>query len=175
MSSIQFTIHNRNIDTIEPFSYYSNTIIDPNYNSNTIIDPNYNLNNENEIQYYSNTIIDPNYSIRIINISNLLGEEYFNRLDEEYEYQTALEESNHDQELVRNENQILNMSSVKFKNVKTNDNTCTICCTQFENDDSVILLNCNHIFHKECINEWIHYKAECPLCKTSVNVTQKEN
>lgn len=166
MSSIQFTIHNRNIDTIEPFSYYSNTIIDTNYNSN----------NENEVQYYSNTIIEPNYSIRIINISNLLGDEYFNRLfEEEYEYQTALEESNNDQELVRNENQILNMSSVKFKNVKTKDNNCTICCTQFENNDSVILLNCNHIFHKECINEWIHYKAECPLCKTSVNVTQKEN
>lgn len=162
MSSIQFTIHNRNIDTIEPFS--------------TIINPNYNSNNENEVQYYSNTIIDPNYSIRIINISNLLGDEYFNRLfDEEYEYQTALEESNNDQELVRNENQTLNMSSVKFKNVKTKDNICTICCTQFENDDSIILLNCNHIFHKECINEWIHYKAECPLCKTSVNVIQKEN
>ena len=107
MSSIQFTIHNRNIDTIEPFSYYSNTIINPNYNSN----------NENEVQYYSNTIIDPNYSIRIINISNLLGDEYFNRIfDEEYEYQTALEESKiNDQELVRNENQTLNMSSVKFK------------------------------------------------------------
>ena len=169
MSSIQFTIHNRNIDTIEPFSYYTNSIINPYYNLNTI------NTNENEVQYYSNTIIDPNYSIRIINISNLLGDEYFNRFDEEYEYQTALEESNHDQELVRNENQILNMSSVKFKNVKTKDNTCTICCTEFENDDSVILLNCNHIFHKECINEWIHYKAECPLCKTSVNVTQKEN
>lgn len=45
---------------------------------------------------------------------------------------------------------------------------CPICIDDFENESSVILLTCKHIFHKNCINSWLRIKNSCPMCKISV-------
>ena len=42
---------------------------------------------------------------------------------------------------------------------------CSICQSDFELEESVGLLKCKHLFHKECIVEWCKYKNECPNCK----------
>lgn len=44
---------------------------------------------------------------------------------------------------------------------------CVICLEQINESDKVIL-KCNHIFHKECMNKWIMYNCyryPCPICK----------
>ena len=44
-------------------------------------------------------------------------------------------------------------------------NDCSICLEIFKNNESVISLPCNHIFHHECIQTWLKNSNNCPLCR----------
>ena len=45
---------------------------------------------------------------------------------------------------------------------------CTICLGQFENDEILTILPCNHGFHSECINNWLKdYSYKCPICRNA--------
>jgi len=49
-------------------------------------------------------------------------------------------------------------------------NSCSICCEDYNKDDDVAMSNnhqCNHVFHTECILEWLYNNEECPLCRTN--------
>ena len=54
--------------------------------------------------------------------------------------------------------------------ILTNDN-CPICLEAFTAKCEVVLLVCNHGYHKACILNWIkvHIDTYCPLCKTSIH------
>ena len=41
---------------------------------------------------------------------------------------------------------------------------CTICIEEFKNGETVRTLQCKHIFHKNCIDEWFEKKEVCPNC-----------
>ncbi|KAH9309757.1 hypothetical protein KI387_037668, partial [Taxus chinensis] len=46
---------------------------------------------------------------------------------------------------------------------------CPVCLTEFEKNEKLRALpNCNHRFHTECINMWLHSHITCPLCRTKV-------
>ena len=46
---------------------------------------------------------------------------------------------------------------------------CSICMEPFVNSDEILVLhNCSHVFHKECIGAWVETKqcdAKCPNCR----------
>ena len=44
---------------------------------------------------------------------------------------------------------------------------CSICLDDFEDGEQVRELRCNHIFHVQCIDEWLRTKDVCPLCNRS--------
>ena len=47
--------------------------------------------------------------------------------------------------------------------------SCVVCSDTFTNDHKVKQLQCEHIFHVECIDTWLRtYSAQCPLCKQNV-------
>ena len=51
------------------------------------------------------------------------------------------------------------------------DNFCSICYEDYLSDKVILQLNCEHIFHMECLNEWwkrINEK-KCPYCKVINN------
>lgn len=52
-----------------------------------------------------------------------------------------------------------------FKEVESND-TCSICLVDFKSD--AVSLECNHVFHIECITEWIKSRRNCPVCRREV-------
>ena len=45
---------------------------------------------------------------------------------------------------------------------------CTICITEIEEGDRVGILPCSHLFHADCLQQWITRKNACPLCQTEL-------
>ena len=48
--------------------------------------------------------------------------------------------------------------------------TCAICLVEFEDDERIKVLRCEHAFHAECIDPWLHRHNVCPMCKQRVIV-----
>lgn len=46
--------------------------------------------------------------------------------------------------------------------------TCCICLEEFEMDQKVRVMPCQHKFHQRCIDTWLAKEARCPLCKGEV-------
>ena len=42
---------------------------------------------------------------------------------------------------------------------------CSVCYTNIKFGDIVRKLNCDHIFHQECVDKWLEEKLSCPLCR----------
>ena len=43
-----------------------------------------------------------------------------------------------------------------------------ICAICLNNNGTFIKTVCNHEFHKDCLNEWIKYKENCPICRQNL-------
>jgi len=43
---------------------------------------------------------------------------------------------------------------------------CTICLEEFEAGDNLRVLPCGEKFHRDCIDQWLALRANCPLCRT---------
>lgn len=53
------------------------------------------------------------------------------------------------------------------------DETCVICLDSFSSSDHIIILPCNHFFHKKCIIPWLSEQQRvCPICKRDPLVTE---
>ena len=76
---------------------------------------------------------------------------------------------------VDSENILNDLIDIPFKNVskgvKEGNEKCVICFEDFEENESVKMTNCFHIFHYKCIKKWIESKQElieepdCPICR----------
>lgn len=47
------------------------------------------------------------------------------------------------------------------------DSKCSICQEEYVRGDEVGSLGCGHGYHTPCINQWLHLKNWCPICKAS--------
>ena len=66
--------------------------------------------------------------------------------------------------------------SQKEDNKNEHFEKCVICMEKYEINDEVKTLPCFHIFHKECIDQWLKSgKSTCPICKTKVNSNNIDN
>ena len=45
---------------------------------------------------------------------------------------------------------------------------CSICLDDFEDGEQVRELRCHHIFHVQCVDEWLRTKDACPLCNRAI-------
>ena len=46
---------------------------------------------------------------------------------------------------------------------------CNICMEEYKVDEYIIKLKCKHLFHKECIKDWLcKEKISCPVCRMDV-------
>ena len=61
------------------------------------------------------------------------------------------------------------IKTIKFSEIddpKIDEKKCSICMTKFADDDDISILKCNHIFHEDCIKEWLKdYNYKCPVCR----------
>ena len=42
---------------------------------------------------------------------------------------------------------------------------CAICQLQIQNQERIVELKCQHIYHHECAKEWVLEKKKCPTCR----------
>ena len=65
--------------------------------------------------------------------------------------------------------QIENLPNVYYDKDKYSENyQCIICMEEFEKKEKVKLLPCGHIFHDNCIKEWLLKQKSCPFCKSEI-------
>jgi len=48
------------------------------------------------------------------------------------------------------------------------DEKCSICMENFKENNSVIKLDCGHIFHKSCLKTWLYNHKTCPVCRYDI-------
>ncbi|CAK9820773.1 E3 ubiquitin-protein ligase RNF165 [Anthophora plagiata] len=62
----------------------------------------------------------------------------------------------------------------KYKRVKKVENgedaieKCTICLSEFENCETVRRLPCMHLFHIDCVDQWLCTNKRCPICRVDI-------
>ncbi|GFQ77804.1 e3 ubiquitin-protein ligase Arkadia [Trichonephila clavata] len=62
----------------------------------------------------------------------------------------------------------------KYKKImKCNENEdnlekCTICLCEFEDNEDVRRLPCMHLFHIECVDQWLTTNKRCPICRVDI-------
>lgn len=50
---------------------------------------------------------------------------------------------------------------------------CVICLSNFELNEELRELKCNHKFHVKCIDEWLMNSTLCPVCRADVSLPGK--
>ncbi|WOK92575.1 E3 ubiquitin-protein ligase [Canna indica] len=69
------------------------------------------------------------------------------------------------------EDQISRLSRFRFKEVRqtrdlANENQdCCICLARYSDKEEVRQLPCLHMFHLNCVDQWLKIMSSCPLCK----------
>lgn len=49
---------------------------------------------------------------------------------------------------------------------------CAVCLNEFNQDEKLRRIpNCSHVFHIDCIDAWLQNNANCPLCRTSICIS----
>ncbi|XP_066601984.1 uncharacterized protein [Prorops nasuta] len=59
----------------------------------------------------------------------------------------------------------------RVKKVENNDDAiekCTICLSEFEDCESVRRLPCMHLFHIDCVDQWLCTNKRCPICRVDI-------
>lgn len=46
---------------------------------------------------------------------------------------------------------------------------CPICLDEYELNDQVCSKGCNHLYHRDCLEQWLHQKGhKCPYCRKTM-------
>ncbi|KAL2323945.1 hypothetical protein Fmac_023003 [Flemingia macrophylla] len=51
------------------------------------------------------------------------------------------------------------------------NDSCVICRVDYEDGESLTVLSCKHLYHPECINNWLKINKVCPVCSTEVSAS----
>lgn len=65
------------------------------------------------------------------------------------------------------------IESIPSTNLEKLENplTCCICLVDLEEGNEVRKLPCSHLFHKDCIDQWLIVNKTCPIDKKPIDET----
>lgn len=49
--------------------------------------------------------------------------------------------------------------------------SCNICLSTFEDGENVRTLPCFHLFHMQCVDDWLMNHTNCPACRTELTAS----
>ncbi len=62
----------------------------------------------------------------------------------------------------------------KYKQIKIGDKLigqpCSICQEEYKTKEYKRELNCDHVFHKKCIDKWLKTHLTCPCCRSQIGI-----
>ncbi|KAI3806716.1 hypothetical protein L1987_22630 [Smallanthus sonchifolius] len=60
-------------------------------------------------------------------------------------------------------------STIKDINIGQQVLECAVCLNEFHDHEALRLLTeCSHVFHRDCIDEWLAIHVTCPVCRASL-------
>ena len=71
---------------------------------------------------------------------------------------------------IKNKDLIINQITIRI-NYDINYNECSICYSSYKFNNKICkIIKCHHIYHENCINEWIikYNNKTCPLCRSNI-------
>ena len=117
-------------------------------------------NNNNNIDAQNNNNNNINAQNNIINKNDIFAstrpgqEDYSNLTDRERKIRQLF----------------LEMDEYQYKHIQKyesrKETQCAICLEEFKGTDMIKAFHkCEHIFHKNCLKDWLNKQIICPLCK----------
>jgi len=123
----------------------------------------------------SNILESQNYPNLRQYIVQRLQREMELRLIEDEQFNNALLESRDEFDSLdtveKNDSSVLDYESQKYSKIKIKHKRAEICCIcmdHFSCNQQVYWLPCKHLFHNQCLNEWVKYKNDCPTCRNEL-------
>ena len=142
------------------FNNAQNNVNVPNNNN---VQNNNNAQNNNNNEQNNNNVQDNNNNTeqkkpdpkKNIFASTMPGEEDFSNLNE------------HDRKIRQ---LFLEMDEYQYKHIQKyesrKETECAICLEEFKGTDMIkAFYKCEHIFHKNCLRDWLKKQVVCPMCK----------
>ena len=80
------------------------------------------------------------------------------------------------------QDQIDSLPKFKYNKIDLNgsfsddkNEVCAICLCDFEQDELMLKLPlCNHIFHSNCVTNWISRNSFCPYCRRQISIHEND-
>ena len=120
----------------------------------------------------SNNIFNLNNRIRINPVEILFSSTNDLFMDSLYDsvIDSIINESFETQPIAERTNEALDLKVLVYNEIcnEEKEKECSICLSEFEKESKVLLINCSHFFHNECIKEWSMYKQNCPICRKKI-------
>jgi len=107
-------------------------------------------NNTQQNNFFSNNLLS--------NFESIILEFLFNENDEQEDVKVTVPEN------IFNTFKTTLLTNKNINNYK--DKSCNICIEEFNLNEILTTLKCNHFFHKNCIKEWLTKQSKkCPICR----------
>eukprot|EP01136_Pigoraptor_vietnamica_P030533 Opistho-1_new@89923 len=68
------------------------------------------------------------------------------------------------------------LPTIKYaaKSVPKRQRECLICCDDYIEGDLLHALPCFHVYHKDCVEDWLSRSFVCPICMREIDVESIE-
>ena len=162
-----FSMNNNNPFNIRRTNNTSNN------NNNNYYYPNTSRANYQNNDYYNDFFNEIN---KPYNNNNDVDQETINNLCPDvdnmtYEELLALEEKMGNVKKGFSDKEKYNLPVVVYsKKWFKNQDNCVICLNDFQEKEKVMKLGCDHIFHVDCMKDWLENNKKCPLCKKDIKI-----
>ena len=161
-----------------PFNIRRTNNSNNNNNNNYYYYPNTSRTNYQNNNYYNDFFDEINNTH---NNNNDVDQETINNLCPDvdnmtYEELLALEEKMGNVKKGFSDKEKYNLPVVVYsKKWFKNQDNCIICLNDFKEKEKVMKLGCDHIFHVDCLNDWLENNKQCPLCKKDIKICYTVN
>lgn len=119
-------------------------------NKYILINEHLSILSQNWLQLVQFSLIESGWNFTSINYDDVVMEAVNNKYTDNLDNQTSIN----------------NIPSYNY--IENKCDNCIVCMDTIKKNDNCKKLSCGHIFHSDCIDNWLLKVLECPICRKSV-------